>query len=527
MGTLLKKISACAVAGFIMMCSICAYAELISEEKIIYKNPICDVYAVGTGENEWYVTDADNNIFGGPYKEVSNFSDFAYAMNYDGSRVLFDKDGSVLAEAPANYEIYPPCNGIYAIANALDTRDVFEFTVYDYATKEKLFTSDRFFMYYLEQQTDKMFIEKDGKYAIINRKGEFITDYIYDDVKQRFNPNYEPFPHSYAIVVQDGVEKYIDWDLNEINLDNYNGEPFVTNFNRLHKFGTFEDYKNYYQMESGKKRAVYDMDTGTYIVPFQDKLEFFAIDDKYIYAGKDGRSGLLDRGLKEVLPFEYNYLSADNKFGFVYFSKSNGEGIESGFLDMERNTVAIGFDCIIAEKGIFIKNYTDYSNGYKRYCAEILNAAGHNLTGKVYAYVIYEDGVFKAAYSVTAEEHETVEVDRNFAVIKLNGKYLDFDGVIVNDRTLVPMREIIEGYGGVVDWNADNTTVRAEIDGKVIELAIGSNIMKTDGTEKELDVPAQIINDKTMLPLRAVSEEIGAKVDWDERIKCVYIDRLP
>ena len=54
-------------------------------------------------------------------------------------------------------------------------------------------------------------------------------------------------------------------------------------------------------------------------------------------------------------------------------------------------------------------------------------------------------------------------------------------------------------------------------------MRIDSAVMTVDDAEKALDVPAQLIGEKTMLPLRALAESAGFAVDWDERIKCVYI----
>ena len=49
--------------------------------------------------------------------------------------------------------------------------------------------------------------------------------------------------------------------------------------------------------------------------------------------------------------------------------------------------------------------------------------------------------------------------------------------------------------------------------------------MKINGEEKQIDVPAKLRNDKTMLPLRALAESVGAEVSWDGRIRCVYIEK--
>ena len=101
--------------------------------------------------------------------------------------------------------------------------------------------------------------------------------------------------------------------------------------------------------------------------------------------------------------------------------------------------------------------------------------------------------------------------------VEVNGKKLFFDqpAMMINDRTLVPMRIIFEELGATVTWDDATETVTAVKDRKTIKLKIGSNIMTVNGKAKTLDVVATMKNDRTMVPLRAVSEALGAKVDWD------------
>ena len=102
--------------------------------------------------------------------------------------------------------------------------------------------------------------------------------------------------------------------------------------------------------------------------------------------------------------------------------------------------------------------------------------------------------------------------------VLLNGNIIDFKDqrpVIIQGRTLVPFRAILESMGAEVQWDGTNRTVRAFKDGIGMVLEIGNKVALV-GTEKmELEVPAQIINDRTMVPLRFVSEGLGYKVDFD------------
>ncbi len=97
-----------------------------------------------------------------------------------------------------------------------------------------------------------------------------------------------------------------------------------------------------------------------------------------------------------------------------------------------------------------------------------------------------------------------------------------------NDRVMIPLRAIFEALGAEVEWDDAAQMVTARKDGITISLTIGANvIVVTDsyGTkEVELDSPAVIRDDRTMVPLRAVSETLGFDVRWDELTRTVYVE---
>ncbi len=94
---------------------------------------------------------------------------------------------------------------------------------------------------------------------------------------------------------------------------------------------------------------------------------------------------------------------------------------------------------------------------------------------------------------------------------------------IVNGRTLVPLRVISEAMGANVEWDGDTKTVSVEQFGISLSLNIGSTSMTKNGESITLDTPAQIINGRTMVPIRAISESLGCMVNWDADTKSVNI----
>jgi hypothetical protein len=78
--------------------------------------------------------------------------------------------------------------------------------------------------------------------------------------------------------------------------------------------------------------------------------------------------------------------------------------------------------------------------------------------------------------------------------------------------------------GAEVDWDEATRTVTAVRGDTTISLAIGSDQLYVNGVATTIDVPAQIINDRTMIPVRAIAESFGCEVNWNESARRVYIE---
>lgn len=123
------------------------------------------------------------------------------------------------------------------------------------------------------------------------------------------------------------------------------------------------------------------------------------------------------------------------------------------------------------------------------------------------------------------EGSSRVTPDNDISVI-INGKKMFFEQepVTFNSRVLVPLRAIFEELGASVTWNNDTRVVTAEKNNLKIILRIDDEVMMVNNKEYFLDAPAQLINSRTFVPVRAVSEAFGANVSWDNDTKTVYID---
>jgi len=86
--------------------------------------------------------------------------------------------------------------------------------------------------------------------------------------------------------------------------------------------------------------------------------------------------------------------------------------------------------------------------------------------------------------------------------------------VIINGRTLMPIRAVIETMGGYVDWYDDERIVSLNVGEYNVEMKIESLDYTVNYEQLKLDVAPQIINDRTMLPIRFVAENIGSLIQW-------------
>ena len=109
--------------------------------------------------------------------------------------------------------------------------------------------------------------------------------------------------------------------------------------------------------------------------------------------------------------------------------------------------------------------------------------------------------------------------------VYLDGLPLTFDvpPQIINDRTMVPLRAVFEAFGATVEWDGATQTVTGTKGDTVVVLTIGSVSPTINGKVVTIDQPGVIVNDRTLAPLRFVGEAFDGKVDWDGATNTVTI----
>ena len=101
--------------------------------------------------------------------------------------------------------------------------------------------------------------------------------------------------------------------------------------------------------------------------------------------------------------------------------------------------------------------------------------------------------------------------------IEFDGNILGFDvpPIIEDSSTLVPMRFLFEQMGADVEWDSETQTATATIENKAVTFSIDNVNARINNKPAKMDVPARLVNGKTMVPLRFLSENMGYDVDWD------------
>lgn len=120
-----------------------------------------------------------------------------------------------------------------------------------------------------------------------------------------------------------------------------------------------------------------------------------------------------------------------------------------------------------------------------------------------------------------AENDFTMTMQIGNPMMTVNGVEKEIDPgrgtvpVLVNDRTFLPVRAVVEEIGGEVGWNEETQEATLTYHQTVIRLTVGSTTAYLNGEAQQLDTAPTVINDRTMLPIRFVIESFGFHVNWD------------
>ena len=278
----------------------------------------------------------------------------------------------------------------------------------------------------------------------------------------------------------------------------------------------------------------------------------------------DSDKGSDSFGSAYVSDYLYGYSTGYPEGNLVYLEKRSKGFDDTGYADFLSRYASVkdgpksnwGYDDwkkwlkFLHEKWLYYTSNDDltagleaYNEGLRRYQAwlntlpleqqlEIKRRETQDILDEIEIYAEIqriEDAKAKAAAQQSAAAYAAKPI-----TLKIDGRVIPTDSppVIEGGRTLAPMRATVEALGFVVTWTSSTQTVNIysyATDALMISLRIGSKIAKVNTgisgvmDERTLDVPAKLINGRTMVPVRFIAETLGCDVKWDEASKTVVI----
>ena len=138
------------------------------------------------------------------------------------------------------------------------------------------------------------------------------------------------------------------------------------------------------------------------------------------------------------------------------------------------------------------------------------------------------DGFTKKVVEIPNYKKSVIELQIDNDIANINGqqKQIDAKPYISQGRTFVPLRVVAEGFGAQVEWVQQTKGINITMGDKVISMQIGSNRAIINNQIVTMDAAPEIKNGRTFVPIRFVSEALGAEVQWNQSSRKVIITRL-
>jgi hypothetical protein len=176
-------------------------------------------------------------------------------------------------------------------------------------------------------------------------------------------------------------------------------------------------------------------------------------------------------------------------------------------------------------KDVYIYPYDTNKINVSRGTLKFKEPGNYNLT---FEYQGLRETVSITGLNSNAFEYITDKKPDNYVNVKVYDQYIDFSSInqwpiIENDRTMVPLRAVFEVLNCNVKWEESSKSAVVEHGSTKIIIPANSTTAYINGKANSLDVPAKIVNDRIMIPLRFVSEAIEKTVIWDDPNKTVLI----
>jgi len=251
---------------------------------------------------------------------------------------------------------------------------------------------------------------------------------------------------------------------------------------------------------------------------------------KYIIYGENDKKGLTDSEFNIIYPCEYDTIDilADGTYilekDSVYSFVSHGETLYSNCVNIERE---YGYVNIYRDipTGIYEEDFAGGSYELTRSEHFITDYEGNLLASN-------EDNTYRfyiTKYGVVAEDFELEKagyiINKN-PLIEIDGETLCSDTMsrIKNNITLVPLRALAEKTGFEVSYNTDKKEISLTKGESKIEFTVGKAEAFANGKKISLEAAPEIINNRTLVPVRAISDAFGYGISWDGERRLVEVN---
>ncbi|MEQ8176309.1 MAG: stalk domain-containing protein [Syntrophomonadaceae bacterium] len=162
-----------------------------------------------------------------------------------------------------------------------------------------------------------------------------------------------------------------------------------------------------------------------------------------------------------------------------------------------------------------------------RYTITAVNQDSKTSSLPLTRYATTKPGVSKPDSDIFSKVEAVLQIGNPNMIINGESKEIDpgkgTAPVIVEGRTLVPVKAIMDAVGGTLAWDDTEKRVTIGCNGQTVELWIGSNATRVNGSTGTTDVAPQIMNDRTMLPIGFISQNLGLSVTWQAETNQVVI----
>ena len=265
----------------------------------------------------------------------------------------------------------------------------------------------------------------------------------------------------------------------------------------------------------------------------------------------NGTTNLIHSDDRTISTFNENAVDNDIIYESVDIVYRTGAEIFSDFRDRDINVIGeyyiIPYNDPNAENifwiskdGIYFTMFTvpeEYTISTIENAPEYINITVSKADG---SYFSENNGRYSYAIYLHLSKSKIDEyLQEGDAYVQLNDHILGFSQppVMENDRTLVPMRFLFEQMGAAVTWDDATQTATATVpvtteeemqtfglaEEKSVAISVDNTTATVNGSAATMDVPARLINDKTMVPLRFLSENLGFDVQWDEATRTAIV----